>query len=100
MIQSLIQNKATSTEDFKEETEGQNQEDTQELFPLDLDKTPTRSCNDDATCEFESGSSSSLETDYEIDPDVPEGVIPQSQPCNRCGIHYTPPWPKKGIPCM
>lgn len=27
---------------------------------------------------------------YELDPDVPEGVIPQSQPCFRRAIHYTP----------
>ena len=86
LIQSLIQNKATSTNDFEEETAGQDVEETQELFsqPQDLDQTPPPSC------DVESGSSTSLEMDYEEDPDVPEGVIPQSQPCYRRGIHYTP----------
>ena len=31
-----------------------------------------------------------METDYELDPDVLEGVIPQSQPCWKNGVHYTP----------
>ena len=37
-----------------------------------------------------SGSSTELESDYETDPDCPEGVIPQTQPCIKNGIHYIP----------
>ena len=66
--------------------------ETPELFSEDQDQTPLLSpANDDeANTKIESGSSTSLETDYEEDPDVPEGVIAQSQPCYRRGIHYTP----------
>ena len=34
-------------------------------------------------------STTSVETVYEPDPDYP-GVIPQSQPCIKNGVHYTP----------
>ena len=34
------------------------------------------------------GSTTTIE--YEFDSDVEEGVIPQSQPCWKHGIHYTP----------
>ena len=37
-----------------------------------------------------SGSSTELESDYETDPDCPEGVIPQTQPCIKNGIQYIP----------
>ena len=84
----LIQNKATSTDDLEMKTE--DQEETQELFSQDQIQTPLLTPAHDDTANVESGSSTSLETDYEEDPDVPEGVIPQSQPCYRRSIHYTP----------
>ena len=39
-----------------------------------------------------SGSSTELDTDYTFDPD-PEHTeeVPQSLPCQKRGIHYTPP---------
>ena len=40
--------------------------------------------------ETPSGSSTELESDYETDPDCPEGVIPQTQPCMKNGISYVP----------
>ena len=83
-----MQNKATSTDDLLAEDQGA--QETQELFSQDQISTPLLTAADDDTASVESGSSTSLETVYEEDPDVPEGVIPQSQPCYKRGIHYTP----------
>ena len=60
------------------------------MFFQDIVQTPLPSPDHDYTAADESGSSTSLETDYEVDPDIPEGVIVQSQPRFRRGIHYTP----------
>ena len=51
-------------------------------------KTPTRNSQQEGIVspETSGGSSTLLEMDYELDPDVPEGVIPQSQPCWKNGI--------------
>lgn len=68
----------------------ENQEETQELFSQDQIQTPLLTPAHDDTANVESGSSTSLEMDYEDDPDIPEGVISQSQPWYRRGIHYTP----------
>ena len=76
--------KATSTEDLEcvvPETE------TQVIF-----QTPIRDCEEQeksVVSVSSGGSNTSLETGYEPDPDCPEGVIPQTQPCWRSGIHYT-----------
>lgn len=62
--------------------------------------TPTRDSEQDGLVnipESSGGSTTSLETDYEPDPDCPEGVIPQTQPCYKNGIHYTP-LGEKGLP--
>ena len=83
---TLLQNKGTSTDDLEKAAE--DQEETQELFSQSQLSTPSLTPRD--TANVEGGSSSSYETDYEEDPDVPKGVIPQSQPCYRRGIHYTP----------
>lgn len=56
-------------------------------------ETPTRDCEGDGLLnipESSGGSTTTLETDYEIDPDCPEGVIAQSQPCWKHGVRYTP----------
>lgn len=53
------------------------------------EETPGPSHQAEAADDSED-STTSLETVYEVDPDVPEGVIAQSQPCFKHGIHYTP----------
>ena len=84
------QDKATSTDpelDVLEEDKGESQE----LF-----STPSSSKRHKVDGEANEGSStsggstSSLESIYVDDPDAPEGVIAQSQPCYKRGIHYTP----------
>ena len=87
----LHQDKATSTNDL-------NCEDNVET-PV-LFRTPTRNSPREETVspETSGGSTTSVEIDYEPDPDVPEGVIPQSQPCWKNSIHYHPTWIEEGLP--
>ena len=62
--------------------------ETQVIF-----QTPIRDCEEQeksVVSVSSGGSNTSLETGYEPDPDCPEGVIPQTQPCWKRGIHYTP----------
>ena len=52
--------------------------------------TPTLTDYEKHSTDADSKQSTSLETGQEVDPNVPEGVIAESQPRYRCGIHYTP----------
>ena len=92
-----LQDKATTTSNLGEHVQ-RSQSDAEQGMDfeglLSQLQTPERSEQgpsdlDSASAES-GGSSTSLETAYETDPDVDEGVIPQSQPCYKRGIRYTP----------
>ena len=54
------------------------------------EKTPPllEPANEESASRLSTASSTSVETVYKIDPDYPG--VPQTQPCYKNGIHYTP----------
>ena len=80
-----LQDKSTSTGDIDSpECEG-----TEELFQTPVRPGASPSDIGGRSVSGESGGSTTT-IEYDFDSDVEEGVIPQSQPCWKRGLHYTP----------
>lgn len=89
LLMLYLQDKSTSTSDLRVVDPPECDEGTEELF-----QTPERpsvgpsGIRGRSVSEESGGSTTTIE--YDFDSDVEEGVIPQSQPCWKRGLHYTP----------
>ena len=86
----MYNSEAARAGDVTKHQSEQDREDYDSDATVGLDMTPKKQ-SDYAVSD---GSSTSVETVYDLDPDY-TGPVPQSQPCQKRGICYTPEGWKK-----